>query len=249
MRKKTLKNFSAADVADFIKNFQPSEKSINEVIEQIHLEHIRTKFLKGLRSNSSVLDLGAGDGSLSIFRGWPQPARHDLKLYAYSLEMEEKFLDYDAYEIADWNVKKPFFGDMKFDAIMCSHFIEHIDDYAEVLQWISKRLSPGGLLYLEWPSMKSLLAPSLVDLAKANLFPQIGNFRDDATHKNLPDLNSVIHKLIEVGLSIHEVGPVSLENIEGDIFHHFADKNGSFELQTAYWSITEWAQYVICGLE
>ena len=49
-----------------------------DAIELYNRLHPRTAFLKMLPPNAVVADIGAGDGSLSVFRQWPAPARGDL---------------------------------------------------------------------------------------------------------------------------------------------------------------------------
>lgn len=118
-----------------------------ELLETFHGQHPRTLFVKSLKARSSVLDVGAGDGALSIFRRWPRPARQDLKIYAYSLEKGQNFDDYDGYELSDWNVQKPF-ADRTFDAIFCSHFVEHIADPVAFITWMASKLSENGRVYI-----------------------------------------------------------------------------------------------------
>lgn len=41
--------------------------------------------------------------------------------------------------------------DLRFDLVVCAHVLEHLIDPRRYLQWISERLSPGGMVYCEVP--------------------------------------------------------------------------------------------------
>ena len=92
------------------------------VVELYFTFHPRTSFLKTLPTGAHVVDIGAGDGSLSMFMDWPPPERRDLTLYAYSIEKGRLFDQFKRFEISDWNEAPPEFGGQKFDAIVCAHF-------------------------------------------------------------------------------------------------------------------------------
>jgi len=71
---------------------------IEEVIEFMHLTHPRTIFVKSLRQRAVLLDMGAGNGSLQVFRTWLRPTRTDIRIYAYAMERGQAFDAYDRYE-------------------------------------------------------------------------------------------------------------------------------------------------------
>jgi len=49
-------------------------------IEAWHSLSHRCRFIKTLPSRGTVLDVGAGDGTLQVYRQWPNPKRADLKM-------------------------------------------------------------------------------------------------------------------------------------------------------------------------
>src|SRR5664280_1340562 len=77
----------------------PALEDAEKVFEFYHQCHPRTLFLKMLPAGATLLDLGAGDGPMQVFRNWPPPARKDLKLYAFSLRKGKHFDAYDGYEL------------------------------------------------------------------------------------------------------------------------------------------------------
>jgi len=211
--------------------------------------HPKTLFLKSLPTNAKILDLGAGDGSLVHFKTYLTPSRNDLKFYAFSLEKGEHFNSYDGYEIRDWNAERPSFGGMKFDAIVCGHFIEHVPDFESAVSWCASRLSDRGRIYLEWPSEYSLAAPTKEKLHAHGLMVQVGNFYDDATHMQLPDRQKVIGALKLSGMVIEQQGYIRFPLLESELFYFYKDSPFSYPLQAAYWSRTRWCQYIIASNE
>ena len=197
--------------------------------------HPRTAFLKTLPARAIVVDIGAGDGSLSTFRAWPEPARHDLRLYAYSLEKGAHFDAFDGYEIGDWNHARPVFDGLSFDGIVSAHFIEHVDDAGTFVDWAAARLAVGGRAYVEWPSPASLDLPPLV----------ISRFDDDCTHQHLPDRDVVVARAMQAGLRVTASGTIRLPWLEDALLAGFRDAPDRFPAQAAFWSWTQWSQYLV----
>jgi SAM-dependent methyltransferase len=209
--------------------------------------HPRTVFLKTLASRSEVVDIGAGDGSLSVFRSWPEPSREDLRMYAYSIERGRLFDDFSGYELSDWNANQPEFDGRRFDAIVCAHFIEHIQDPTSLVKWAARKLNPGGRIYLEWPSAGSLSLPPRTELEEMGVPLIISRFDDDGTHQALPDADLVAAAMRENGLSIEARGIIRLPWIEDEMLAHHKHSADGFYRQAAFWSYTGWCQYIVAG--
>ncbi|MEI6125167.1 MAG: class I SAM-dependent methyltransferase [Pseudomonadota bacterium] len=80
-----------------------------------------------------------------------------------------------------------------FDCIILSHVIEHLHKGEEVIVHLLKKLNSSGVIYLEWPSEKSVTLPSM----KGTL-----NFYDDTTHVRLYQIESLAALFTEHELSI-----------------------------------------------
>lgn len=215
------------------------------VMELYFTFHPRTAFLKTLPVDSKVVDIGAGDGSLSVFRAWPSPERNDLRMYAYSMEKGRLFDDFDGFEVSDWNVTRPEFDGITFDAIICAHFIEHIADPTSFVTWAARKLNERGRVYLEWPSPNSLALPSRAELENVGVPLIISRFDDDHTHRTLPDGDAMAADLQANGFSIAARGIVRLPWLEDEMLAHFSEANDGFSRQAAFWSYTGWSQYII----
>ena len=219
--------------------------SASKALELYFQFHPRTAFLKTLPVRARAVDIGAGDGSLSTFRAWPEPARHDLRLYAYSLEKGAHFDAFDGYETGDWNLARPVFDGLSFDGIVSAHFIEHIDDAGTFVEWAADRLAPGGRAYVEWPSPASLDLPPLSELHAAGVPLVISRFDDDCTHQHLPDRDVVAARATQAGLRVSASGTIRLPWLEDALLAGFRDAPDRFPAQAAFWSWTQWSQYLV----
>jgi SAM-dependent methyltransferase len=217
-----------------------------ELLENFHRQHPSKVFLRSLPRGARVLDIGAGDGGLSNFKQWPSPGRPDLKLYAFSLEKGRLFDQFDGYELGNWNTTRPSFGGMKFDAIHCANFIEHIDDPKSVLDWAAQNLEPWGRLYIEWPSDDSQFWPNLKELHELGFDCVIGNYFDDPTHKHhLPTTEMVESTLTANGFAVESRGIINMPILADELLNHYRAKDDVVSLQLAYWLKTGWIQYMV----
>jgi hypothetical protein len=222
--------------------------SDGDVQALLSLFHPKAVFFKNLPYDSCVLDVGAGDGSLHIFRSWPFPPRPDLKVYAYGLEKGRYYDNLDGFELGRWPEKKPDFPGVMFNAIFCSHFIEHIDFPGEFIAWCAARLPREGRIYLEWPSPCALTLPGRNQLLAEGVELMVSNFRDDPTHRELPSRQSIMKALVRMGFFIEQTGVVRLPFLEDELLAHFAsNERDPYGRQSAFWSKTYWAQFIVAA--
>ena len=222
---------------------------IGDALEILQSMHPRTIFFKSLRRHSTLLDVGAGDGSLCFLKGWIKPQRKDLKLYAYAMEFGANFEAFDGYELGEWPLVKPDFDGRKFDAITSCHFIEHILDPVEFVRWAADRLnSGGGRMYIEWPSENSRQQVQREVYRKAGVPIVISNYHDDSTHKLLPVMSELVEVLVQQGLVIEQQGSISNPFLEQELLSQFKSGDADeFSVQAAFWSKTRWAQYLVAA--
>jgi 2-polyprenyl-3-methyl-5-hydroxy-6-metoxy-1,4-benzoquinol methylase len=166
-------------------------------------------------------------------------------MFAFAMEQGSMFREYDGAEIGEWPISKPGFDGRQFDAIIAINFIEHIDDPMEFIRWAGNRATPGGQIFLEWPTPNSLHAPTSVELRTVGIDVMTGNYYDDLTHRDaLPEMKMVRATLEESGFSIEETGLVRVACLENHIMALGKAKNDIVLRTLAYWSFTEWTQYV-----
>jgi SAM-dependent methyltransferase len=208
----------------------------------------RCRFIKTLPLGASVLDAGAGDGSLQIFRRWPDPQRTDLKMFAWAGIKGSSFDLYDGHEVGFWPDNKPSFGGRRFDAVMAANFIEHIDDPIAFVEWAISLLTSNGRLYLEWPRPESALLPTTAELASVGLSIMTGNYYDDSTHRHsIPDFDAVLAATRACGLSLQESGTVCVPFVDQELAINAAASGDTVSLTLAYWSLTGWCQYLVAS--
>lgn len=69
-------------------------------------------------------------------------------------------LAYDRYHLVDLDESDlSFLPDRSYDLVVSSHTIEHLKDGAAAVTRLCAKVGPGGLLYLEWPSLESVTFP------------------------------------------------------------------------------------------
>ena len=84
-----------------------------------------------------------------------------------------------------------------FDIVIFNHTIEHTIKGLEVLRNIAPRIKNKGVIYIEFPSVRSLSLPSL----KGTL-----NFCDDKTHLRLYSVQEIANLLLNENFSIIKGG-------------------------------------------
>ncbi len=148
--------------------------------------HGKHKFIFNLKPGSKVLDVGCGNASVLAFKDL-NPSIHytgiDVDDY-YQTPNSKNAMDqyhiFDPYTFAS----EIDTLDTDYDAIVCSHNIEHCYDPDGVLLAISRRLKKGGKLYLSFPASESVNFPSRIGTL---------NYYDDETHNDkLPNFENLL---------------------------------------------------------
>ena len=84
-----------------------------------------------------------------------------------------------------------------FDAIIMSHTIEHIKNGLSVIEDLGNKLKKNGIIYIEFPSVRSLSLPH----AQGTL-----NFCDDPEHKRIYDIKEIANTLLAGNFKIIRAG-------------------------------------------
>ena len=145
-----------------------------------------------------LLDVGTAADSVGIARRWLPQCRY------FGLDITDQYLKPEdrAY------MEKLILADLEsdtldqleddfFDAIIVSHVIEHLAHGLEALERLCRKLAPGGGIYIEFPSVRSLNLPE----ARHTL-----NFSDDETHIRLYDVKEVANAMMSSGLRVIRAG-------------------------------------------
>lgn len=124
-------------------------------------------FLKRVPKGGVVLDCGCGDFESS---NKLRNIRSDLQWHSLDLIKGKALPDGVQFKTCNFDCEAIPYADSFFDAVYALHVLEHINNLALYSMEIFRVLKPGGHLFIEVPSVKSILAPS-------------SNFYDDITHK------------------------------------------------------------------
>jgi trans-aconitate methyltransferase len=146
-------------------------------------------------AGGTVLDIGCGNHSPSLTkRYFPGVVYHGLDLLASynndagDLQCMDRFFQVDLNATSLDELPDAF-----YDCIVCSHVVEHLNDGVGVVRRLAGKLKPGGTIYVETPSPRSLRFPSM----RGTL-----NFWDDATHVRVYTSHELVAALESAGCSI-----------------------------------------------
>lgn len=153
----------------------PSKKDFSYRTILPHLDKLLLKSKK-------VLDLGCGNGSLSFFA-----ASHGCQVLGIDVSKKAilgcqlnnqklKFKDL-IFQVKNFNDPKVNFDD-KFDIVICSEVLEHLQNDFRILKRIYYLLKPGGSLFLSTPSVRSPIHNLKMFIFKKDFFDEeVGHLR------------------------------------------------------------------------
>jgi len=155
----------------------------------------KNAFILSLDNESIILDVGCGNDSPARCK----KLRPDL--YYVGLDIANYNQNHDPNAFAnEYLLTSPEAfpnaianSPSRYDAVICSHNLEHCDDQEATLLSISKSLKIGGRLYLSFPCEASLKFPRRIGTL---------NFHDDDTHREVPNLAKVLNTLVSRGFQI-----------------------------------------------
>jgi ubiquinone/menaquinone biosynthesis C-methylase UbiE len=146
-----------------------------------------------------ILDAGAGSHSASITKKWLPECHYtgiDIPGSYNNDEADFKAMD----EFIEMDLTKLEFEkiqDGKYDMIVMCHVIEHLPNGDKVIASLLPKLKNGGLIYLEFPSERSVNFPSKRETL---------NFYDDPTHCRMFSIKEVSELLTQNKLTILSAG-------------------------------------------
>jgi ubiquinone/menaquinone biosynthesis C-methylase UbiE len=123
----------------------------------------------------SILDIGAGSHSASITKEWLPDCHYsgvDISKNYNNDEADFKAMD-EFYQMDLTKLEFSAIPENKYDLIVMSHVIEHLHNGDKVIAGLLSKLKKGGMIYLEFPSARSVDFPSKQETL---------NFYDDPTH-------------------------------------------------------------------
>lgn len=151
------------------------------------------------KADITILDVGAGSHAASITKQWLPKCHYtgiDISKNYNNVEADFEAMD----EFIQMDLTKLEFDripENKYDMMVMSHVIEHLHNGDKVIAELISKLKKGGIIYLEFPSERSVNFPSKRETL---------NFYDDPTHCRIFSVKEVSAILIQNHLSILSAG-------------------------------------------
>lgn len=205
----------------------------------------RNAFMKALPRDAGLIDLGAGNGGLCVTRAFPLLHRHDIRMYAFSLQNGAYFGEYQGVEIADFEDRLPEFPGARIDAIIAAHFIEHLKDPARAISFIAQRLAPGGRAYLEWPHPISTRMPRSTELQRRGIDLSTTRFDDDPSHISPWAMSHIAGLCADHGLQVESLGRIHLPFVGDALRDHGLARGDGPDITYGLWWRVGWPQYIV----
>lgn len=155
------------------------------LLRWIHEKRFRSiKSLMGNSEDKIILDAGSGEGYfLSQINA---KEKYGIEISTKRIERAKSISSNQNFIRGD--VKKLPFQPGKFDIIICSEVLEHVDNYKDAIQEFKRCLRPSGKLILSFPNEK------MVRLARALIFRFPIHEPDHINNITLSDVKHYIAK-------------------------------------------------------
>lgn len=147
------------------------------------------------RKKITILDIGCGNESFEITRRWLNiKIYHGVdKEYWHGREDDYKKMDQVFFIDLDQPGSLSKVSGSGYDVIIMNHVVEHLTRGYEVVAELFDKLSPGGVIYIETPSERTLNYPSAIGFL---------NFYDDPTHKRIYPITRLVEVAMEAGIKV-----------------------------------------------
>lgn len=191
----------------------------------------RQAFIRKVKKNGKVLDLGCGNNSPYLTK----LLRPDIEYWGidvcdYNNEIGKRYADHYILSTPQEFVNAIEALPVKFDAVISSHNIEHCNNPAGTVDAFCNKIKDGGILYFSFPSEDSVNFPK----REGTL-----NFYDDKTHIFLPRYKEMVGSLqnngLEIKFSKRRYHPLILGIIGGVLEPISKRKQKVFPGTWAYW--------------
>jgi SAM-dependent methyltransferase len=162
---------------------------------------IKPKFFYPFKIKPSpgfILDIGVANNSYKEFKNiYPDAVYHGIDCVESDIvfEKEDQFFLENLESSDALKNLSPI-----YDMIVINHVLEHLSNGKEVFSKLCSLLAPGGVLYAEFPSIRS---------AQAKKTPWRYHFHDDPTHQSFYVIQDLANIAIEMGCKLITCGPIS----------------------------------------
>lgn len=176
----------------------------NDAIPDIHIENLCQEYfvawlLKRIQNGARVLELGYGDGLVTAALA---KSACDLTLLEGAKTLADRAKENHPNVKCIYTLFEEFNPISRYDVILASHVLEHVDDPKSILQRMSSWLNDSGKIIVAVPNKNSLhrqlavmmgLQPELDTLSQRDLL--VG-------HKRVYSLQSLEDDIRQAGLQV-----------------------------------------------
>lgn len=217
-------------------------KAVLKQFKQLVLRRgARYNFFRNVGVSARVLDIGCGRGANGAELIEFNP---ELDIHGIDLINDHEVPGFIAYKKVDLNKNILPYPDSYFDAIVCTHVIEHLNAPMELGPEINRVLKSGGSIYVEAPNWTSMLVPSF-GFKRAQHDPF--NFFDDPTHVK-PWTRHGLFELLSQSCMLEVVNVSAVRNWRRILFDPAIILYGLFQgkrglVVSSFWNIYGWCVY------
>ncbi|MBN1672229.1 MAG: methyltransferase domain-containing protein [Kiritimatiellae bacterium] len=185
----------------------------------------------------TLLDVGCGNRAPTrTKRLFPSVLYHGIDKCNYNNTAEDLALIDRLFELDLERDSLAPVPDAFYDAIVMNHVIEHLRNGGEVVAALTHKLKPDGILYIEFPSVRSLGFPSM-----RGTF----NFCDDPTHVRVYAIHDLANVLLDNHCRVLRAGPCR-DRIRALLFPVMLIRGlRRRNLALPFWYVTGFADHVV----
>jgi SAM-dependent methyltransferase len=161
---------------------------------------MKFRYVRGkLPRSPRILDIGCGNGSPSVTKRWfPGCYYAGADIQRYNLSDADIAAMNEFFQLGADGSGYDAIPDESFDFVILNHVIEHMTEPGPIVAALCGKLKPGGLIWIAFPSVRSLTLPHSYD--------ETLNFYDDPTHIAVPDLREIANIVSANGVKVLHAG-------------------------------------------
>ncbi len=145
-----------------------------------------------------ILDIGCGNNSPTTTKHWfPGCYYAGADIQQYNNTQDDDASTDAFYLLGIDGSGYEQIPEESYDFIIMHHVVEHMNDPLPILATLCRKLKPGGVLWIAFPSLLSLSFPP----ASGTL-----NFSDDPTHVRVPEIREIANVLLENEVRVVHAG-------------------------------------------
>lgn len=172
--------------------------SIKKLILPVKFKTMRRFYSQD--STIKILDIGCGNHSPVLTKQYfPMCQYHGVDIVDdYNLDNNDRKLIDSFYLVTEGGEGYEKIQEHYYDIVVMNHVIEHMKNPKEIFQQIISKVAPGGLIWVAFPSEKSL---SLPPANSGSL-----HFSDDDSHVYVPSMLELCNLLLDNEFKIKFAG-------------------------------------------